>query len=307
MNLTVEEAFNLYLNYVESKKKPQTYRTVKSRLKNHFVEFFSEKLINEITANDYLEWQKSIIRKNYRYKYMKGLHTCNVSFFNFLITYHGLDKNVAEQVGTFSNNRIEEEKTHILTKKEFRKFIRNVSGKEYQLFFRLLFNSGLRLGEAIALTWNDINLKDGTISVTKTISKENFHGTRAITSPKSKSSIRKVHINLMLRFRLINYKKYYTKKISNFNSKMYVFGFNKPLAPTTITRKKDQAFDRAGIKPIRIHDFRHSYASNLIEHGIPLEFVSKLLGHAKKSTTLDIYVHMDSKKEKRVLNILNFL
>lgn len=74
MNLTIEEAYEKYISYVYSKKKPQTYRTVKSRLKTHLLPFFQGILVNEITADKYLEWQKFILNKNYSYKYIKGLH-----------------------------------------------------------------------------------------------------------------------------------------------------------------------------------------------------------------------------------------
>lgn len=300
MNLTIEEAYEKYLVYVHSKKKPQTYRTFKSHLKNHFLPFFSGMKVNEITADKYLEWQEFILNKNYSYKYIKGLHACNVSFFNFLITFHGLDKNIPNQVGNFFNYKHEQKRIKIWNKKTFRKFIRKVEEPEYKLFFYLLYKTGLRLGEAIALTWEDIDLKKGTISVNKTISKEFHDGKRAITAPKSKSSIRTVQINLSLRFKLNNYK-------NNFPVENFVFGGKKPLSPTTIERKKNNACRKAKIEPIRLHDFRHSYASNLIRHHVPLEVVSKTLGHAKKSTTLDIYVHLSPEYEKRTRFVFNFL
>lgn len=308
MNLTIEEAYESYFLFASSKKKPQTMRVLKSRFCCHILPFFQGMKIQHITASKYLEWQEWIISKNYSYRYIKGLHASNVAFFDFLITYHEVNKNIPRQVGTFANNVIrKEKKINVWNKKTFRKFIRNVHEEKYSLFFTLLYKTGLRLGEACALTWNDIDFKNRTLAVNKTISKEFFNGERAITPPKTKTSIRTIRLNFILCIRLRSYMNNYIKKNDDFNRNMFIFGFSKPLAPTTIDKKKNRACKLAGIEPIRIHDFRHSHSTNLLEKGVPLSVVSERLGHSRKSTTLDIYTHISSTKEKRAQFMLNLL
>ena len=308
MNLTIMEAYEQYISFVSNKKKPQTMRVLKSRFRCHILPFFTEMLITDITASKYLEWQEWIISKNYSYRYIKGLHASNVAFFDFLITYHGINKNIPRQVGTFANNMIrKEKKINVWNKKTFHKFIRNVNEEKYRLFFTLLYKTGLRLGEACALTWNDIDFTNHTLTINKTISKEYFNGSRVITPPKTKTSIRTIKLNFILCIKLKHYMNNYIKNNNDFNNNMFIFGFSKPFAPTTIDKKKNKACKLAGIEPIRTHDFRHSHSTNLLEMGVPLSIVSERLGHSRKSTTLDIYTHINSTKEKRAQFMLNLL
>jgi integrase len=102
-------------------------------------------------------------------------------------------------------------------------------------------------------------------------------------------------------------KKVYFASYNNFNDNFFVFGGEKPLAPTSIDRYKKKACDKANIRPITQHQFRHSHATLLVDNGFPITTVSKRLGHSKVSTTLDYYVHNSSANEKRVVATLNFL
>lgn len=83
-----------------------------------------------------------------------------------------------------------------------------------------------------------------------------------------------------------------------------IFGTS-TLLPTMIDRRKIKACEKANIRPITLHQFRHSHATFLLQKGIMVNEVSKRLGHSKTSTTLDIYSHTDLTQEKRVFDTLN--
>ena len=70
-------------------------------------------------------------------------------------------------------------------------------------------------------------------------------------------------------------------------------------------RRKEKACERASIRPITLHQFRHSHATMLHNMGIPITEISRRLGHSKVSTTLDVYSHTDLTQEKRVFDTLN--
>lgn len=306
MNLTIEEACKLYLEYISVKKKPQSIRSIKSRVNNYIIPFFHNKKVSEIDTKLYFDWQMWISSKGFSYKYKKSLHYTCVSLFNYLIKFYDQGKNIPSIVGSFKCDVVE--KTfHVWDRKTFLKFINSVDERQYRLFFTLLFKTGMREGEAIALTWNDLDLKNRIIDINKTISKEYVNGKRAITTPKTKKSIRKIRIDLILNFQIFWYKRYYTKRINNFNSNMFVFGYDKPLSPTTIERKKNHYCDMAHVERIRIHDFRHSHATYLLSHNVPATAIAERLGHSDVATTLNVYSHVLKRDEKRVLRILNFL
>ena len=98
--------------------------------------------------------------------------------------------------------------------------------------------------------------------------------------------------------------------IRNANDKKYdyfIFGGMSPLSSTTINRYKKETCEKANIRPIALHQFRHSHATLLLNLNIDIHVISKRLGHTKTSTTLDIYTHANLEQEKRVSKTLNSL
>lgn len=251
-------------------------------------------------------YQYKINNLDVSYKYKKTIHYTNVALLNYCIKYQGLSKNVASIVGNFQNNEIKKE-FNIWNNKEFKQFIKNIDSKDfvYKVLFKFMFYTGCRLGECLALTWNDIN--NNEININKTITKENINGKRNIGTPKTKSSIRKINIDIFLQFDLYLLKKYYFKKNNTFDYNNFVFGYNKPLAPTTIERKKNYYCKKANVRQIRLHDFRHSHTTILLSKGIPIKVVSERLGHSDISMTLNTYTHILNKDKKRVLKTLSLL
>lgn len=303
MHITFEQAYNQYLNYVDSKLKEQSKRAVKDRLKNHILPFFKDKNIYDLREIDVLEWQGYIEKFNYSYKYEKTLHTALVTFLNFCIKYLDLNKNVASIVGTFKDNGKITKKIDYYTYSEFKKFIKYVDNDIYRQFFIFMFFVGTRPGETMALKFSDLN--NSIISINKTISERNIDGTRYIGTPKTKSSIRDIEIDKKLNKDLLKLKKYYQSKYKDNNYDYFIFGGKKPLASTTINRYKNKACNLANLKKIRLHDFRHSHATLLLQNDLYIKEISRRLGHSNTSTTLNIYVHTDKEQEKRVIKTLN--
>jgi len=305
-NIILKYAINEYLKYVSLKDKPQSYNKIKSRIELYIKPYFNlNDYVENITTKDYLNYQYKINSLDISYKYKKIIHYTNVALLNYCIKYLGLSKNVASIVGNFKNNEIKKE-FNIWTIKEFKYFIKSIEKKDYvyKILFKFMFYTGCRLGECLALTWKDINHNE--ININKTITKENIDGKRKISTPKTKSSIRKINIDIFLQLDLFFLKKYYLKN-NNFNYDSYVFGYNKPLSPTTIERKKNFYCDKANVKKIRLHDFRHSHTTILLSKGIPIKVVSDRLGHSDVSMTLNTYTHILNKDKKRVMKTLSLL
>ncbi len=98
-----------------------------------------------------------------------------------------------------------------------------------------------------------------------------------------------------------------TMEFNDYKNEWFVFGNVFPFAETSIQVKKNNYCDKAGLRHIRIHDFRHSCASLLINQGASITLVSKYLGHSKISTTLNTYTHLYKSELENVTNILNNL
>ena len=79
------------------------------------------------------------------------------------------------------------------------------------------------------------------------------------------------------------------------------------MSPTTINRYKLKACDKANIRPIKLHEFRHSHATMLLHKGIIIHEIANRLGHSDIAITLNVYTHTDKQQEKKVIKTLNFI
>lgn len=264
----------------------------------HILPFFESMYLEDITSKIILEWEDYILSKNFSNNQNKSLYYILSGFFEYCKLFYNFDKKIISNVGSFKK-KYEEDKHDFYTLKEFKRFIKYVDDEIYKQFFNLLFYTGVRPGEAMALKFKDI--KNGYILISKTI---NSHGTRELGTTKTSSSNRKIRIDKVLERDLLNLKEIYSKKYK-FDDDFFIFGGIKPLSPTTINRHKIKACEKANIRLITLHQFRHSHATFLLQKGIMINEVSKRLGHSKTSTTLDIYSHTNLTQEKRVFNTLN--
>lgn len=294
-----------YNSFIKLKLKPNSYRSVRNRIVIHILPYFKDyQDINDIKAKDYVKWQEKIDEKNFKYTYRKSLHNAMVTLLNYGIKFYDLKENIASKVGNFKNNKSVFKNVNFWTFEEYQRFIGVVDNNLDKLLFKTLYFTGMRIGECLALTWKD--LMDNYINIDKTISKEKINGERVITSPKTKSSIRKILIDDELKNNLLNYKKYCEKKIA-FDEKWFIFGDLTPLSQTTIERHKNNYCDKAEVKKIRIHDFRHSHAPLLISSGVPITVVQTRLGHSDPSITLQTYSHMFPNDDLKAVEAINAL
>lgn len=196
---------------------------------------------------------------------------------------------------------------------EFKKFLNLFEPEEYnyQLLFTCLFFTGMRLGEALALTWNDIDFTTQTIHITKSIYISK--GISYISTTKTKAGMRRITIHKKLNDELIDWKKNQYKLLDNF-----VTGDNNELqlfqnSPMVVTKNATEKFYKkilkreTNLKRIRIHDFRHSHASLLINQGEDYLVVKERLGHSSITTTIDTYSHLYPSKQKSLADKLNRL
>ena len=289
MNLTFEKAVSEYLEYIKLKRKEVTYLTHEDRIEKHIKPFFKDKVISEISKNDILKWQIEINKLGFKYNYKSSIFYSLSSIYNFLEDFYNVD-NIVKKVGNFKNNDIEEV-GNIWTYEEYTKFINSIDDIRYKVLFELLYFTGLRKGEILALTKNDINLHEHKIIINKSITR-----THQINTPKTKTSNRIISIDNILTEELKEYIKNY-----NINNNLFEISFS------TLKRKKDYYCKIANVKQIKIHEFRHSHACLLFKNDVPVDEISYRLGHSRISITTDTYLKYLPKQEKRVISTLNSL
>ncbi|HEM4584837.1 TPA: site-specific integrase [Streptococcus suis] len=207
---------------------------------------------------------------------------------------------------------IEKTKMQFWTVGEFQQFLTLFEPEEYniKLLFTVLFFTGLRLGEALALTWQDIDFSSNTIHITKSIYVNK--GISHISTTKTKAGTRRIIINKKLSQELQHWQQQQKHLLEQFTSDsltLQVFQSN-PLTITknAIEKQYKKILERDDtLKKIRIHDFRHSHASLLINQGEDYLVVKERLGHASIMTTIDTYSHLYPSKQKELAEKLDEL
>lgn len=306
MNKTVNEVYQDYSKYIELHYKPTTVRLIKFKFKNYILPFFGETLLKDFDANKYIDFVIHLKKFNYSNSFYHHIHGACKKFFDYIAITYSIE-NIPAKVGItkYKDNYNSNQKKGIWTVSEFKKFIKYVDCPIYHALFVLLFYTGLRKGEALALKVSDF--KNGYIIIHSSITNERFNGERMITSTKTKNSNRVIKLDIFTRLELNRLIKYYSTHYNNFNSNFFLFGGDKPIAGTTLERKKNNYCKIAGVKQIRIHDFRHSHATMLYNKKVKIKAIQERLGHADISTTLNVYVHSNKKHEKRLINTINLI
>ena len=171
----------------------------------------------------------------------------------------------------------------------------------YYVFFCIAFYAGLRKGEIGALTWKDI---DGNmLSVTKSVAQK-LKGDDVITPPKNRSSIRTLQIPIPLKDVLDEHKAR-CKTFDSFDESYLICGGMKALRDSSVQKMNVKIAAAAGLKVIRIHDFRHSHASLLANEGINIQEIARRLGHSKIEITWNTYSHLYPREEERAVKVLD--
>ena len=296
-----KDAINEYFNYLDLTLKPTTTLNLARIFKKHITPYFENLDVSKIDNMTYLGWTNQIKKKNYSNRYNENIYFALKKFFDYLEKMYDI-KNVPKKYGKFINTKVEIKKINFWSLSEFKQFINVVKDPILHCFFNLLFFTGLRKGEALALRFND--LIDNKLRINKSITKDCFNGKRLELTPKTKNSNREILIDLILKNEILKLKEYYSTRFENFNDNFYIFGGSSSLAPTTIERKKNIYCKIAGVKQIRIHDFRHSHATLLYSNKVNIKYIQQRLGHSDISTTLNTYVHLENEYEKKVIRTL---
>ena len=124
------------------------------------------------------------------------------------------------------------------------------------------------------------------------------------TPPKNKSSIRTLQMPIPLMLILDEHKKR-QKQLTNFTEDYRICGGERCLRDSTVNKRNKLYAELAGLKPIRIHDFRHSHVSVLANEGINIQEIARRLGHTRVEETWNTYSHMYPREQEKAVDVLN--
>lgn len=303
LDITLE---NLYLNYKEikmSRLKKSTQENKDNIFQHHILPYLRSRKISDIDSKVILKWQNQIKNENnFSSTYLKTINNQMSALFNFAVKHYGLSVNPVTIAGSMGSKKTESE-MNFWTLDEFNRFIEKVNGVANKLAFNTLYWCGLRKGELLALTPNDI-LDTKEISVNKTGRWTSRNGEKEfeVTKPKTNKSIRKVSMPDFLYNDFMDY----MSKLYGLQPTDRIFYHE---SNNTLNAILKRSAEKAGVKVIRVHDLRHSHASLCIEElGITnILLISERLGHENVETTLNVYGHLYPNKQNELAESLNKL
>lgn len=303
-SITFSEAAALYLNERKDKLKPQTYDKLEQRVR-HITSTIGTIKVEEMNASQYTQFRDALTGKNLSPVYKNGIITVLKSIIKFTTLRYGIKNDIPNMFNPFRNANEPIKKMDFYSLDEFSLFIKQTNDIRYKALFTVLFCCGLRIGEANALTWKDIDFNNNILSINKTLTtKKTINGDYLVTSPKTKTSIRDLPMAERVSDLLQQLHQHYAQ-YKNYSPSWHVFGGLKAIPETTIQNQKNKMCDMAGLRHIRVHDFRHSCASLLINNGASITLVANYLGHSDISITLNTYSHMYKSKLNKLVDDLN--
>lgn len=167
------------------------------------------------------------------------------------------------------------------------------------MFFVAAFYTGMRPGEILALHWTDIDFPARLIRIRRTYSDRYGEG-----PVKTESSVRDIGIPSHL-FDELQVHLRFQRSMPGFSPDFLVCGGPSHLSVYAARNRKSSYAAAAGLPQIRLHDFRHSHASLLVNNGINIQEVARRLGHSNVQVTWSTYAHLYPREEERALTVLD--
>ena len=181
-------------------------------------------------------------------------------------------------------------KLEFWTKAEYDRFIAGIEpGSEDYLIFEILFWTGIREGELLALSLSDFDMSGNLLHINKTYNR--IRKRDVIDTPKTENSVRTIDIPNFLKEEVQEY----SKKHYGFPEDQRLF----PIVARTLQKRLKKYEALTGVKPIRVHDIRHSHVAYLIYQGVEPLIIKERLGHKDIQMTLNTYGHLYPSQRKK--------
>jgi len=293
-NVFVEKYMN---DLVQNEKIEVTTAARKQNMiNNKIIPFFKKMPINQIKPLDALNWQTWVRQKGYEEydpeygyadTYLKALHNELSAMLNYGCRYYGLPFNAAQKAGSMGKSSADA--MQIWTLDDFKQFRSYEVKTPARIAFDILYWTGIREGELLALTKEDF-LPDHRLNITKNF--QVVKGESIIKTPKTPTSVRCISIPQFLYDEVMAY----ADKLYGLEPADRLFMFT----ASYLRNELKATAAAAGMEQIRVHDIRHSHVSLLIEMGFNVIAISERIGHKDVSVTLNTYAHLYPGKGKEL-------
>ena len=292
--MTFEDFWEVYKLDMEKRLRKTTMKQKEYIVKDKLLPYFGKTPINEISAPMIRKWQGELLQKGFKPTYLKTINNQLSCMFNYAVNFYDLRSNPCHKAGSMGKSKADERP--FWTPEEFQKFSDAIIDKhDAWIGFQILFWTGIRLGELLALRVSDIDFENGTLTVDESYTR--LDGEDLITPPKNESSIRVITIHKELQDGI----KEYIETLYRAHPSTRLFAGR---TKRFFEHEMERGCELAGVKKITPHCARHSQASLLYACGFESLEIARRLGHAKVTTTIETYCHPSMDAQERIADKL---
>lgn len=293
-DITFKNLAEAYLNDMDNRLKPTTLVTKRTIIEKWLLPKLEKLPIGDIDVITIRGWQNYVISYTdedgecLSGTYIKTLQAQLSAILNYAVKNYGLPSNPCLAAGPIGQRDAEE--MQFWTQEQYEVFRNHEQKRAYQLAFDILFYTGVRSAELLALYPSDFT--EGDVAVLHV--RRNYSvvkGKELITTPKTKASIRDISIPQFLYDEM---RQYCDDIRCKPDERIFYFGKH------ALRGEMKRVTGKAGLPEIRVHDMRHSHAALLINMGINMKELQRRLGHKSIRTTMDTYGHLYPKAEAQI-------
>ena len=294
MDMTLGDFVEIYFRDKAGELKERSVNNKRYMIEAHIIPYFQNKRMNEITPADIIQWQNLMREKGYAQTYLRMVQNQITALFTHASSIYNLSNNPCRKVKKMGKS--EADKLEFWTKEEYDTFIATLDpGSRYYVIFEILFWTGCREGEMLALSKQDIDFENNQIHISKTYYRMDRRD--IITTPKTEQSARTIDIPEFLKEEI----KDYVERLYGLPDNERIF----PIVAEAVQHKLKRQCEKAGVKKIRVHDLRHSHVAYLINQGVQPLIIKERLGHRDIKITLNTYGHLYPNQQRQVADMLN--
>ena len=292
--MALTQIVNRYLQSIKYSIKQHTF-IFYNQINQAYISKYNKPISNN-NLNDFI----FLLSKKYAFSTVKTIK----SLINRALTFAYANKiTKAQHCANIMLKQQQKNQVLALNKQEQNKLECYILSKKHLYHYGILIAlyTGVRLGELLALKWNNVNFKTKLIYINKTTSEVCFNHKTTLfeDAPKTTSSIREIPISSSLLPIL--------QRLKTNTQCDYVIASNKnkQVHPRAYQKSFENLLNKLHIKHYGFHSLRHTFATRLLEQGVDIKTISELMGHSTPTITLNLYVHTNLQNKRKALEKLN--
>lgn len=295
LSMQFEAFVGVYFADKDGRLKERSMRNKRYMINAKVLPYFGKLAVNAVKPSDILNWQNAMLAEGYSETYLRMLRNQVTAIFNHAERFYGLKDNPCRKAGKIGRSNAS--KMNFWTVAEFEKFERTFRSEEelYRVLFLVLFWTGCREGEALALTLQDIDFDSEQMTINKTYYRHECRD--IITKPKTEKANRIITLPHFLCVELTAY----TQRVYGMSATDRLFA----VGDRAVQKKLKSKAEAAELTPIRVHDLRHSHIAFLIDKGVSPLAIAKRVGHESVNTTLNVYGHLYPNKQQEIAQMID--